>query len=152
MKVTEQQIRRFVRRSLIETKKRSLRKVIKEEMMTEASDKTFVKTLKINGNEMLNANKAFTVVGFKEQDVDVKYWDKLNVYRVNVSNSIDGNVSDETLMRVSNIIMPKFYSEGVVKNQAKFDILKTKGKQLNIGNINQRLTLILPSGLKVVYK
>ena len=66
MKFTEDQIRSFVKRELQEAQRANMRKIIKEELMTEASEKTLVKRMRIPAEEMEKKKQPFLIKGFRK--------------------------------------------------------------------------------------
>ena len=136
MKITEEQLRNLVR----------------EELLREGSEKTLVKTTKMPAEEMLNNNEPFTVIGYSEDEVEVNRWNSLITYRVGIKTAIQGNVSDDTMIKVAQAIMPKIYPKGVMKNEKVIEVIKSKGQSFNMGDIYQTLVLTLPENIQVVYK
>jgi hypothetical protein len=151
MKITEEQIRKFVRNELFEAKKQAIRQVVKEELMKEDSDKTLVKSMKISAQEMANQGQAFIIKGFKEDEVEIVPVDNYVVYRAHVTTKIIGDVSDDTTMKVAQAIVPKFYPTGIEKNEKVIETLKAKGKTYNMGDIIQTVKIQLPDILEVKY-
>lgn len=151
MKFTEDQIRSFVKRELQEAQRANMRKIIKEELMTEASEKTLVKRMRIPAEEMEKKKQPFLIKGFKENEVEIIPIDNYVIYSASVNTKVEGKVTDETMIKIAQMILPKFYPTGIEKNEKVITTLKAKGQRFDMGDIIQTLRVELPDNLEVKY-
>ena len=133
----------------------SLRKIVKEELarkmiLTEGSSSDpVVKTIKMDGQKMMNDNTPFKVLGYKPEEVEVTFWDSLISYRIEVTTFAMGEVQPKTMQELSFALVPKMSPMGVQKNTEKF--MAVQSKVGNIGEVKQMIKLQLPQGMQVDY-
>lgn len=129
-----------------------LRKIIREELMKEDTSKTFVKSMRIDAEGMMNRDEPFVIEGYTEDEVEIKEWDSLKKYQVAFTTTVTGDVSDNVISKVAQAIVPIIRPNGIKKSEKVIAKIQAKGEEFNMGDIKQTLQITLPEFMQVDYR